>query len=102
MYCASTRLAPARYAARDLPHQRCVVEQPIDDDQLSRLDIGADRHSKLSQSLESVVAGHDCQGYSALVEGKLVDATPSATALWSTARTQLVALFARLDDVEVL
>ena len=34
--------------------------------------------------------------------GQLIDATPSAAALWSTARAHLVTLFALLDDVEVL
>jgi len=32
----------------------------------------------------------------------LVDSTPSATVLWSAARAQLAALFAGLDDVEML
>jgi len=36
------------------------------------------------------------------VDGRLIDATPSATALWSTAREHLVTLFASVDDVEVL
>src|SRR2546422_7448679 len=49
-----------------------------------------------------MVAGHVRQGYSALVDVPLVDATPSVSALWSTARAHLVSLFASLDDVEVL
>ena len=48
------------------------------------------------------MAGQVRQGYSALVGGQLIDATPSATALWSTARAHLVTLFTLLDDVEVL
>src|SRR5438093_8724982 len=49
-----------------------------------------------------MVAGHVRQGYSALVDRRLIDATPSATALWSTAREHLVTLFAAVDDVEVV
>lgn len=49
-----------------------------------------------------MVAGNNGQGYSAVVDGRLVDAAPSATALWSTARAHLVTLFAALDDVEVV
>jgi len=49
-----------------------------------------------------VVAGNNGQGYSAVVDARLVDATPSATALWSTARAHLVTLFTALDDVEVV
>src|SRR6266480_2387388 len=49
-----------------------------------------------------MVAGHVRQGYSALVDRRLIDATPSTTALWSTAREHLVSLFASLGDVEVL
>ena len=49
-----------------------------------------------------MVAGNNGQGYSAVVDARLVDATPSATALWSTARAHLVTLFTALDDVEVV